>query len=192
MGKQEELNVNESEADLESECEAELDSGEQQVTELEQLRQIVFGSAQAGLEQQLANLRQEMQDGFEQLSQELKQKMEQMQAMLEDNVHHLEDRIGAVDQHYEEKTAGLDSYANKISEELEMVDANGKQQDEELHKQLSEEVQRLTDEFTSKHNQTIELLEQVKKELNSSKTDRKTLANLLATMASNLETENYA
>lgn len=189
MEQQDELQVNEHDVTVEQE---EMESEEQsQISELTLLRQIVFGEAQADLEYQLETLRQEMQAGFEQLTQTLQQQMEQMQAALEDNVHQLEDRIAGVDQQYEEKTASLDDTTNKLADEIEMTDANSNKQDEALHKRLDKEVQQLSDEFTHKHNHTLDLLNQVKKELTSSKTDRKTLANLLASMASDLETEDH-
>lgn len=189
MEQQDELQVNEHDVTVEQE---EMECEEQsQISELTLLRQIVFGEAQADLEYQLETLRQEMQAGFEQLTQTLQQQMEQMQAALEDNVHQLEDRIAGVDQQYEEKTASLDDTTNKLADEIEMTDANSNKQDEALHKRLDKEVQQLSDEFTHKHNHTLDLLNQVKKELTSSKTDRKTLANLLASMASDLETEDH-
>lgn len=189
MEQQDELQVSDNDAAVEQEeREAEELS---QVSELAQLRHIVFGEAQADLEYQLDTLRQEMQAGFEQLTQALQQQMEQMQAALEDNVHQLDDRIAGVDQLYEEKTASLDDTTNKLADEIEMTDANSNQQDEALHKRLDKEVQQLSDEFTRKHNHTLELLNQVKKELTSSKTDRKTLAHLLSSMASDLETEDH-
>lgn len=158
-------------------------------SELEQLRQIVFGQAQAGLENQMALLQQEMKAGFDRLSQHLQQQIAEIQGALQDHVNHLEDRIALVDSQHEEKSADLNAYADKLSAELETYDANSRHQSDELHKRLDGEIRQLTDKFTAQHDQTLELLSQVKSELNSSKTDRKTLAKLLAAMATNLETD---
>lgn len=158
-------------------------------SELDQLRNIVFGSAKADLESNLAQLQHEMREGFAEAAKNLQQQVTNMQSALQDSVHSLEDRIAWVDNQHDEKSAELNAYADKLAAELEMNDTNSKQQDDELHKRLDNEIDQLTNKFTQQHDQTIELLNQVKKELNSSKTDRKTLARLLATVADNLDTD---
>ena len=44
--------------------------------------------------------------------------------------------------------------------------------------------------FSKRHQELLEKLQQVTSELSESKTDRKTLANLLSTMATNLATDS--
>jgi ABC-type transporter Mla subunit MlaD len=70
-----------------------------------------------------------------------------------------------------------------------MAEANNKQENHVLHVRLDKEIKMLTAKFTEQLNQALDKLTQVSSELNSSKTDRKTLAKLLATVASNLETD---
>jgi ABC-type transporter Mla subunit MlaD len=80
-------------------------------------------------------------------------------------------------------------YADKLASELEMSDTSGKQDSDELHSRLDKEVQALTEKYDAKLAEALQKLNQVTQELGSSKTDRKTLAKLLATVASNLETD---
>lgn len=163
---------------------------EESVSELDQLRNIVFGSAKADLDLRILELQSEVRSGFEQAAEMLKLQMSEMYSALQESVGSLEDRIGQVDSHYDYKTTEIDNNLEKLAEEVDANDAKHKQLDDDLHKRIDREIQTVTDQFTQKHNQTIDLLNQVKKELNSSKTDRKTLAKLLATVASNLETED--
>lgn len=158
-------------------------------SELAQLRNIVFGAAKTELETHIEQLRQEMQVSFDLSAQKQQQEMATMQTTLEEHVSKLEQRITWVDNQQDERSAKLNTYADQIACELEMNTANSQQQDEEIQKRLDNEIELLTNRFTEQHNQTINLLNQVKKDLNTSKTDRKTLARLLSTVASNLETD---
>lgn len=101
----------------------------------------------------------------------------------------LTEKVNSVDQHHEDKTSELQSYADKLSSELEMSDAAGKQDSDELYNRVDKEVAQLTEKYDARFAEVLERLDQVTKELSSTKTDRKTLAKLLATMAVNLETD---
>ncbi|NQZ32630.1 MAG: hypothetical protein HRU06_15285 [Oceanospirillaceae bacterium] len=157
--------------------------------ELDQLRNIVFGAAKTDLEAQINKMRSDMQANFQSIAKSQQQQIEKMQAALEDNVNKLDERITEVDNTYENKTSQLTDDTNQLTTELETIDINSRQQDDEIRKKLEDETEQLTTYFTKQHHQTIELLNQVKKDLNSSKTDRKTLAKLLATVVSNLEND---
>ncbi len=190
MSKSEEAELIEN-TDFVNEAEAtELSSTTEPVSELDQLRNIVFGSAKVDLDNRILELREEMRAGFDQATKELKQQVSELQSMLQSSVSTLEESIAQVDSHYEYKTSEIEQSAQKLDQEVEENNVSSKQGDDALHKRIDDEVRTLTDKHTQKHNQTIDLLNQMKQELNSSKTDRKTLAKLLATVASNLETED--
>ncbi|WP_375751442.1 hypothetical protein [Vibrio sp. HN007] len=189
MAEHDETEKNEEVEVVDQEVDQEIEIEQETVSELDQLRSIVFGAAKADLDAHLVELQKEMRAGFDQAAQELREQVAEMQAALKDSVDSLDNRITWVDSQHDDKTADLSAYADKLASEIEMNDTSSKQQDDELQRRLEEEVQDLTDKFTRQHDQTIELLNQVKQELNTSKTDRKTLARLLATVASNLETD---
>lgn len=158
-------------------------------SELDQLRDIVFGQAKSKLESQLDTLQKQMHQDFAKAEENLNRQMQQMQALLEDQVHKLEDKLALAEQHSDEKANELNGYADKIASELEMAEANAKQENDELHDRLDKELAKLSDKFTQQHKEAMAKLNQVAAELSSSKTDRKTLAKLLATVATNLETD---
>jgi len=148
------------------------------LSELDTLRNIVFGSAKAELEAQLA-----------QLEQSFKTQFQNMQKSMDTHFANINEKINSVDHHHDEKSAELRAYSEKLSSELEMSDSSGRQDTDELHIRVDKEVATLTERYDAGISQALEKLEQVSKELSSSKTDRKTLAKLLATMATNLESD---
>lgn len=158
-------------------------------SELDTLRDIVFGAAKAQLDERITRLEQTMLASFKQAEQSLLKHVQQITENIEDNVHKLTDSIDKVDHQQEERSAELNAFADKIASELEMADANSKQDDDELHNRIDKEVKLLTEKYDAKFAEALEKLNQVTEELGSSKTDRKTLAKLLATVATNLETD---
>lgn len=159
------------------------------LTELESLREIVFGAAKIDLEQRISALEQHTDDSFKKMQLALEKNTQSLQTTMREGFHQLEDKLALADQGQDEKAAQINAYADKISSELEMAEANSKQENDELHIRLDKEINNLTLKFTEQLNQALEKLTQVSSQLNSSKTDRKTLAKLLATVASNLETD---
>jgi ABC-type transporter Mla subunit MlaD len=158
-------------------------------SELESLRTIVFGAAKAEIDERLNQLEQTMLSHFEQAEKNLTKQVEQIQSSLNQAVVKLNDKIGTVDHQQDERSNELKMYADKLASELEMSDTSGKQDSDELHSRLDKEVQALTEKYDAKLAEALQKLNQVTQELGSSKTDRKTLAKLLATVASNLETD---
>lgn len=158
-------------------------------SELGTLRDIVFGAAKADIEQDISLLEQRTLEHFKKVEMQHASSMKNLQTAMEDGFHKLADQLANGEQSQDQKNGELTVYADKISSELEMAEANSKQENDELHERLDKEIKNLTVKFTAQLNQALEKLTQVSSELNSSKTDRKTLAKLLATVASNLETD---
>ncbi|WP_158965956.1 hypothetical protein [Paraglaciecola sp. L3A3] len=160
----------------------------QQPSELDSLRQIVFGAAQDNIEKRIDSLEQQTQQNFRKMEQLLEKNMQTLQTKMEDGFNHLEDKLAIADQGQEQKASEINAYADRIASALEMAEANSKQENDEIHERLDKEIKNLSNTFTEQLNQTLAKLNQVSTDLNSSKTDRKTLAKLLAAVASDLET----
>ena len=148
------------------------------LSELDTLRNIVFGSAKAELETKLAQMEQSVNIQFQNI-----------QKSLDTHFANLSEKIDSVDRNHDDKNAQLKAISEKLSSELEMSDTNGRQETDELHNRVDKEVAALKERYDEGISQALEKLEQVSKELSSTKTDRKTLAKLLATMATNLEAD---
>jgi DNA anti-recombination protein RmuC len=160
-----------------------------QTSELDTLRHIVFGVAKADIEQRLSELSQMTSEHFLRLEQQMAQQTKQLQNAMEDGLQRLEQQLAVADQNQDKRSDELNVYADKISSELEMAEANNKQENDELHQRIDKEIKQLTDSFNEQLHQALAKLNQVSNELNTSKTDRKTLAKLLTTVATNLETD---
>lgn len=165
------------------------DESPQTLSELDALRDIVFGNAKAELEAHIATLKDETTAAFKHMENELRKNVRAMQAALQDSVEQLTDRLERIDKLHEDKEAELQAYADKLSSELEMTDANSRQENDQLHNRVDQEVSELTKKYDAKLAEAMERLNQVTNELSTSKADRKTLAKLLASMATNLETD---
>lgn len=158
-------------------------------SELDTLRHIVFGAAKADIEQRLSELSQLTTEHFQKLEQQIAQQMKQLHASMDDGLHRLEQQLAVADQHQDKKADELNAYADKISSELEMAETNNKQENDELHQRIDKEIKLMSDSFNEQLQQALSKLNQVSNELNTSKTDRKTLAKLLNTVATNLEAD---
>jgi hypothetical protein len=158
-------------------------------SELDTLRHIVFGAAKADIEQRLSELSQLTSEHFQKLELQMAQQMKQLHSAMEDGLHRLEQQLAVADQNQDKKADELNAYADKISSELEMAEANSKQENDELHQRLDKEISVLTNSFNEQLQQALANLAKVSSELNTSKTDRKTLAKLLNTVATNLATD---
>ncbi|MDU0353628.1 hypothetical protein RS130_06515 [Paraglaciecola aquimarina] len=166
----------------------ELDNASKQPTELDSLRQIVFGAAQDNIEKRINALEQQTHNSFQRMEKLLEKNMQIMQSKMEDGFNNLEDKLALADQGQDQKASELNAYADRISSAYEMAEANSKQENDELHNRLDKEIRNLNNNFTEQLNQALAKLNQVSSDLNSSKTDRKTLAKLLASVANDLET----
>jgi hypothetical protein len=165
------------------------DNGSANSSELDTLRHIVFGAAKADLERGLSELSRLTGEHFQKLEQQMALQMKQLHGAMEDGLHRLEQQLAVADQNQDKKAEELNAYADKISSELEMAEANSKQENDELHQRLDKEISLLTHSFNEQLQQALANLAKVSSELNTSKTDRKTLAKLLNTVATNLATD---
>ena len=177
-------------ADKKSSTENDLKNSMSENSELASLRHIVFGAAKADIEQQIANLSQRTAEHFQKLEQQMAQNVKNLQAAMDDGLHQLAQQLATADQAQDQKAAELNAYADKLSSELEMADANNKQENDELHNRLDKEIASITAKFNEQLNQALAQLNKVSSELNNNKTDRKTLAKLLSTVATNLEIDD--
>ena len=177
-------------ADKKSSAENDVKNNPSQESELASLRHIVFGAAKADIEQQLQALSQRTNEHFQKLEQHTAQQFKNVQAAMDDGFQQLAQQLALADQAQDQKAAELNTYADKLSSELELADANNKQENDELHNRLDKEIALLTEKFNEQLNQALAKLNQVSNELNANKTDRKTLAKLLSTVATNLEIDD--
>lgn len=157
------------------------------VDELEQLRQIVFGDAQQQLIAQMTTMRMTLEKALSTQEQTFSERLVKMQENIEQQFSSMEQRIQFFDKTHDEHEATIQKDLNNLTSEHEILATATQQDFKSLEQSLDSESHSLANNFNEQLEQLKTHLEDVSKELSSSKTDRKTLAKLLATMATNLE-----
>lgn len=157
------------------------------VGELEQLRQIIFGAAQQQLTTQMTTMHTELKQALTTQEQNFSERLDKMLNNIEQQFSSMDERIQFFDKTHDENEARLQKDLSSLASEHEMFATATQQEFKTMGELLDSESNTLSNNFNEQLEQLKMHLEHVSKELSSSKTDRKTLAKLLATMATNLE-----
>ena len=110
-----------------------------------------------------------------------------MQENINKRFTELEQKLQLFDKNHDDNEASIEKNLASLSSEHEMFTSATQQDFKNIEQASDHESQLLTGNFNEQLEQLKTHLEAVSNELSSSKTDRKTLAKLLATMATNLE-----
>lgn len=157
--------------------------------ELATVRNILFGEAQSSLEKKLLNLQTSLDQGLSALKHDFSDKLKKMHENIDLSLTNIEERIQYVDNQHEDKSELLGDKLSALASEHEIFSTNTDKNLEALNGELDKETQQLSNGFSEQIETLKKELDKVSLELHSSKTDRKTLARLLATMANNLEND---
>lgn len=155
--------------------------------ELAQLRAIVFGAAELNLTEQLNILRSDMEQSVTSLDQSLSKNLLEFQKNVELKFTEMDKRITFIDKAHDKSEVNIQKSLDSLYSEHEVFESATQQDFKELNQSLDNESHNLTINFDQQITQLKTHLEKVSTALSSSKADRKTLAKLLATMATNLE-----
>ncbi|WDD96763.1 hypothetical protein [Thalassomonas actiniarum] len=155
--------------------------------ELEQLRNLVFGAARQKLVTQITSMHNELKQALSTQEQSFCDRISKLQQNIEQQFSQMDKKIQLLDKAHNNTEADLQKSLTGLASEHETFAATTEHDFKEMDKSLNNESTLLANSFNEKLEQLNAHLEEVSKELSSSKTDRKTLAKLLATMATNLE-----
>jgi len=158
-----------------------------QLTELEQLRFIVFGEAQKKLDNQLNTLRNDLDKGLKTQQETFSDHLSKIKESTQRQFSDLETRLQRIDSTHDDNENNLQKCIDDMASEHEMFATATQQDFKNIEQSLDNESASLASHFNEQLEQLKIYLEEVSKDLSSSKTDRKTLAKLLATMATNLQ-----
>lgn len=158
--------------------------------ELEQLRLLVFGQAKQQLDARIDALQTQLQEETNMLQTQFNQRITALDEKLAEQHQQVIAQINDLANVQEsDKSELVQSHAN-LSSQLEMAENASKDDSSYIHKRIDDEVSKLEKEVDKATQDILLKLEQVTKELSGSKTDRKKLALLLSTMASNLDADD--
>ncbi len=164
-------------------------SSEASINELEQLRFIVFGEAKKSIEDRIDTIHSELTNSINTFKEQQIVQLSEMQLHFENALNALDKKLQSVDTHHEDNHNNLIKANEILNSSLEIAESSGKDDADALHDRIDKEMAALSANFDIKYAEAMEKLSKVTHELTDTKTDRKTLARLLATMASNLETD---
>lgn len=164
-------------------------SSDTSTNELEQLRFIVFGEAKKSIEDRIDIVHSELANSISAFKEQQIVQFSEMQLRFENALNALDKKLQSVDSHHEDNNNNLIKANETLNAALEMAESSGKDDADALHDRVDKEIAALSANFDFKYAEAMEKLSKVTHELTDTKTDRKTLARLLATMASNLETD---
>ena len=163
-------------------------------SELEQLRLIVFGQAKAELDERIDALQNQLTNDINAVNEQFQSRMENLQSKIEEQFAKVNTTISELDHTRENdkqnNLLALEQAQQHINSQLEMTENAGKDETDALHKRVDDEVAKLETNVEESVQDLLQKLDKVSKELSNTKTDRKTLAMLLANMASNLDADN--
>jgi hypothetical protein len=160
------------------------------LTELEQLRHIIFGEAQNKLNDQIMTLRSDLEKSLSNQKQAFSDQLAKLQQITEQKFSELNNKLQSIDNTHDDNESNLQKHIDNITSEHEMFATTTQQDFKAMEQALDNESSTLANNFNEQLEQLKAYLENVSTELSSSKTDRKTLAKLLATMATNLQDES--
>ena len=160
---------------------------ESSIDELDQLRQIVFGVAEQQLKKQIALTRSDLEQALHIQSVSFTNRLDKMQENINQQFADVEQKMQHLDKTHDENEVVIQKDLASLASEHEMFATSTQQDFKSMEQALDSGSQTLSRNFNEQLEQLKTHLESVSKELSSSKTDRKTLAKLLATMATNLE-----
>ncbi|BFT31453.1 hypothetical protein D210916BOD24_26290 [Alteromonas sp. D210916BOD_24] len=158
--------------------------------ELSQLREILFGQTNRAFRADLSALEAQVEAKFSKLNAHLDKQFSDIRKLIEEQIAGLADQLASSNDSHESAQAHLQNTTDKLQSELEIAETTAKNDNDALEAHVVKELESLDNLFSKRHKELLERLQQVTSELSESKTDRKTLANLLSTMASNLATDN--
>jgi uncharacterized protein with von Willebrand factor type A (vWA) domain len=159
------------------------------LSEMEQLRQLVFGGAKHALETQITQVHTDLSQAIEALREFQLKQYEELNESMTAKFAEMENKLDSIDAHHEDNHSAQVKASESLQSQLEMAESAGKDDADALNDRISKEIAQINRVFEDKYAEAMKKLEQVTHELTDSKTDRKTLARLLATMATNLETD---
>jgi predicted nucleic acid-binding Zn-ribbon protein len=158
-------------------------------TELTQLREILFGQTNRAFKADLASLESRINDNFATLNNQLEVQFNDIRKLIDNQVQDLSHRLEGANSSNSNVQNQLQATTDKLQSELEIAETSAKNDNDALEAHVVKELDSLENVFSKRHQELLERLQQVTSELSETKTDRKTLANLLSTMASNLATD---
>jgi len=159
-------------------------------SELAQLREIVFGEAKRTLENQQQTMFTQLQQQITELGNRLAHNIDDSFATLQDEIQKVDKKASIIDSDHHERADQLKNELTQLNHKLLEQDDKTARNLQQLQSTIAKNIALLSTELQQQIEKLVVDLAKVSADLDSSKTDRKQLAQLFNVVALNLEQDN--
>lgn len=159
-------------------------------SELAQLREIVFGDARRALEEQQQNMFALLQQKITELGQNLNNNLDESFAALQKEIQQVDKKASVIDSDHHDRADQLKSEIEQLNHELAEHNDQNDRDLQQLQASISENIATLSADLQQQIAKLVADLTKMSADLDSSKTDRKQLAQLFNVVALNLEQDD--
>ncbi len=159
-------------------------------SELAQLREIVFGEAQRNLQEQQQQMFIQLQQQIADLGNNLHANIDEGFATLQDEIKKVDKKASSIDIDHHERAEQLKNEITQLEHELAEHSEQNARELQQLQHSISKNIANLSSDLQQQIEKLVAELAKVSADLDSSKTDRKQLAQLFNVVALNLEQDD--
>ena len=160
------------------------------LSELAQLREIVFGEAQRSLQKQQQQMFTQLQQQITDLGNNLNVNIDEGFATLQDEIQKVDKKASSIDVDHHERADQLKNEITQLEHELAEHSDQNVRELQQLQSSISKNIANLSSDLQQQIEKLVAELAKVSADLDSSKTDRKQLAQLFNVVALNLEQDD--
>jgi hypothetical protein len=161
---------------------------------LDQVREILFGSQSRGVDKRLARLEEELPKRIAEMREDLKRGIATLEAYTRHEIDSLNERLRAEGKERgdgdEELSGRLDESVKALRKELGQLDQRATAAQRDLRQHLLDQAKRLDDEIQRRSDDLAAALARAVEELRNEKADRKAVAGILHEVAIRLTDES--
>lgn len=170
-----------------SKAPAENGTEKQLPNELFQLRDILFGEDKREFEAHFNKLEKKTEQQIEHLNANLNNEINELRQDIDKSFALLSDRLSDTDHSHNEREDEIKNFADNTAARLEKFEQMTKQTTKNIFAKMDEESEKLNNDIEQQIKQVLDKVNQVSQSLQTTKTDRKLLAQLLSSAAQTLE-----
>lgn len=157
--------------------------------QLKEIQQLLFGEQMASVNQAIESLSQQNQKQFSDMDKRISQTIDTLKADMNHKLDDLSKHVLKLNDERMNNDALIEGDVSSLQQALDAFQKLTEVAHDSLEKQLFSEADKLASEMDKNHKEVLEKLKSSSGDLSERKTDRKTLANLLVSMAQSLEGE---
>jgi len=155
--------------------------------ELFQLRDILFGEDKREFEAHFNDLEKKTEQQIERLNANFSHEINELRQNMDKSFALLSDRLSDADHGHNEREDEIKQFAENTAERLAQFEKITHQTTVNLTAKMDEETKKLSHDIDEQYQQVLAKINDVSLSLQSSKTDRKLLAQILSSAAQTLE-----